>query len=287
MAGVPVYRDVEFGESGGSYRIAREWYFPMTRLTDEECLDLCVATKVAEGEHIPLLKSMSEVRDKLLSVLPAAQQDLIRDANELFEILSLGLADHAHCSRIMVDLQRALLTRKKVEVTYRSPHAKRSRKLKLSVRRLFLARSSWYAAAFDEAERKDKLFRLPRFQSVKVLAESAVVSPDWSLTEMLGRAWGVMKGERDEFVEIIFDAEAAELVAEHRWHETQRLLPQKDGRLIFRATVAGLSEIRWWVLGWGPHAVVTKPKALADEIQQLAARTLANYRPNKRKEGQP
>lgn len=58
IAGVPVYRDVEFGEAGGSYRKSWEWYFPMTRLTDEECLDLSVVAKATETESIPLLKSM-------------------------------------------------------------------------------------------------------------------------------------------------------------------------------------------------------------------------------------
>ena len=276
LAGVPVFRDAEFGETG-SYRISREWYFPHVGLTDEECVNLSVLTRAAETESIPLLTGACEVRDKLLSTLPAKQQDLIRDAAELFEVLSLGMANHAHCTKIMVNIQAALLQRRKIQAVYRSPQGKKTKPVKLQPRRVFLTRQSWYLAAYDEVARKDKLYRLPRFQEVRLLTEPMNVPTDWSLQDMLGHAWGVMKGERDFHVELLFDAWAAELVGEVRWHQTQELIPQKDGKLIFRATVAGLDELRWWVLGWGPHVVVQKPKELAKEIQTLARDTLRNY----------
>lgn len=281
MAGVPVYRDEEYG-LGGSYRIAREFWFPTVCLTDQECLDLSVLTRAAENRTIPLLESVCEVRDKLMSTLPAKQQDLIRDASELFEVLSLGLAEHGHCTKIMLAFQQSLLTRKKVEVTYRSPHEKRAKKLRLQPRRVFLARQSWYVAAHDDSDQRDKLFRLARFTDVKLVKDPITVAQEWSLKEMLGNAWGVLKGERDHYVEIHFDAWAAELVGEVRWHETQKLLRQADGTVIFHATVAGLDEVKWWVLGWGPHARVTKPKELAEEMRRLAAETLRQYTPQPR-----
>lgn len=281
MAGVPVYRDAEFGE-GGSYRIDRGWFFPHVGLTDQECLDMAVMARVAENKSIPLLGSMCEVRDKLMGTLPMKQQDLIRDASELFDALSLGLADHGHCSQFMVALQKALLTGKQVTGVYRSPHVKKAKRIELQPRRVFLARQSWYVAAVDNDDHKTKLYRLARFKDLKVTDRPVTISQAWSLREFLGNAWTVMKGRRDYYVEIAFDADSAELVSEVRWHHSQELSPSKNGGVIFRATVSGLEEIKFWVLGWGPRATVLKPPELAEEVRRLAAMTVENHSPRKR-----
>jgi predicted DNA-binding transcriptional regulator YafY len=275
MAGIPVYRDTEFGD-GGSYRIRQDWYFPHVGLTDQECLDMSVLTLAAESKSIPLLQGMTEVRDKLLSTLPARQQDLIRDASELFEVLSLGMADHEHCSKIMLTLQQALLTKRQVEGLYSTPHERRSKRVQLQPLRVFLARNAWYVAAQDNAK-QIKLFRLARFKELSVSGKPNPSRRDWSLKQMLGNAWTVYRGERDWHVEIVFDPEAAVLVQEVRWHPTQELTTLDNGCLRFRAIVSGLEEIRFWVLSWGHHATVIKPSELRHEVCQIASKLLANY----------
>lgn len=276
MAGVPVYRDEEHGEGGG-YRIDRGWFFPHVGLTDQECLDLAIMARVAETKSIPLVEAMSEVRDKLLATLPGKQQDLIRESSDLFAVLSLGLADHKHTTQIMLNLQKALLTKKQVSGLYCSPHEKKTKRIELQPRRVFLARQSWYLAAYDNAAHKTKLYRLSRFKELKVLDKPVTIAQGWSLREFLGNAWTVMRGSRDYYVEVRFNADAAPLVSEVRWHHTQELIAQQDGSLIFRATVSGLEEIRYWVLSWGPQAVVLKPRELSDDIRRLANDTLRNY----------
>lgn len=132
-------------------------------------------------------------------------------------------------------------------------------------------------AAHDNKEGKVRLFRLSGFQSVKVLDKTMTVSSTFSLRDFLGCAWSVQRGERDYHVEIAFEPEAAAFIQERQWHHTQELEKQKDGSLIFRATVSGLDEIKHWVLGWGPRATVLKPKELADEIERMARETIERY----------
>jgi len=40
-------------------------------------------------------------------------------------------------------------------------------------------------------------------------------------------------------------------VAEVLWHQTQRVEWNDDGSIEFHATVDGLGEITWWLLGYG------------------------------------
>ena len=276
LAGVPYFFDPEFGEGGG-YRIRPEWWFPNVGLTEQECLDLAVMTRVAETKSIPLLDQVCEVRDKLLGTLPAKQQDLIRSASDLFEILSIGLADHRHARQVMLTLQSALLKGRQIAGTYHTPHQKRPVRVQLQPRRVFLCGHAWYLAAHDNKDGATKLYRVARFKDIKMLDRAISIDSTFSLREFLGNAWTVHRGDRDWHVEIVFSAEVAALVEESRWHHTQELELRKDGSLIFRATVSGLEEIKYWVLGWGPRARVLKPKELAEEIRRLAESTVCSY----------
>jgi proteasome accessory factor B len=289
LAGVPFYYDPEHGVGGG-YRIRSDWFFPTVGLTRQECIDLAVMARgVESGRGIPLLDTAADVRDKLLATVDPEHQDCIRQASELFDIIGLRMADHSRCRGIMVAFQEALLSRKQIEGIYFTPHGKKTVKVHLQPRRVFLAGNCWYAACRDNQSGKDKLYRLARFKEANVIRKEMTVDASFSLRDFLGNAWVAYRGERDWPVEIHFDAQAAPLIAEVNWHQTQKMLWQDDGSLIFRATVSGLEEVKFWVLGFGPQAKVLKPKQLADEVQELAAQTVAQYRQEhpKRKEGKP
>ena len=279
LAGVPVVRDSELGPSG-SYRINRDWYFPHVPLSDQECLDLSVLAKTCEGQGLQLLDSVVSVRDKILDTLPAKQQNIVRDASALFDVLSTGLVDQARCSKVMTAIQKALLTRRQIEGKYRTPHGPKTKLVYLQPRRVFLAGGygCWYLAAHDNKDSTTKLYRLARFTDVKVTDKPTTVKSDWSLKESLGNAWTVFRGARDWHIEVEFSPEAGEMVQEIKWHSTQKTESLSNGGVLFRATVSGLEEIKLWVLGFGPQAKVLKPKQLADEVRQLAEQTVAQYR---------
>ena len=74
----------------------------------------------------------------------------------------------------------------------------------------------------------------------------------------------------------------AQNVAEVTWHKTQQLTFRKDGTLDFRATVSGLGEISWWVLGYGDQAEVLEPAKLRRLVADRAARMARCYQARKR-----
>lgn len=276
LSGVPFWYDPDFGDGGG-YRIRETFFFPHIGLTDQECLDLAILTRLAEAQGIPLLGDVCHVRDKLVGTLPAKQQTLIAEATALFDILSVRLPDQSRCRNTMLALQRALLTKKQVEASYLAPGEKGAKKVQLQPRRIFICNGVWYLAAHDNKDQQTKLYRLSRFEGVKVLEKAMSVAPQFSLRDFLGNAWAVYRGDRDYHVEIVFDREVTPFIEECTWHSTQELEKQKDGSVIFRATVSGLEEIKYWILQWGPRAGVQKPKELAEEVARLAGGILERY----------
>lgn len=280
LAGVPFWYDPDYGEGGG-YRIREGFFFPQVGLTEQECYDLAVVTRLVEGQGIPSVEEVCHVRDKLFCTLPARQQALIAEASELFDILSVPQAEPDCCRRVMRTLQQALLAKRQVEGVYQSPHEPEPETVQLQPRRVFFGNHTWYLAAHENEAGITKLYRLARFQSLQPTNVPLTVTTPFSLRDFLGNAWTVFRGDRDYAVEVVFSPAVAALVAECQWHHTQELERLADGWLAFRATVSGLEEVTYWVLGWGPRALVRRPPEPVDEVARLARETAGLYGPSR------
>ena len=69
-------------------------------------------------------------------------------------------------------------------------------------------------------------------------------------------------------VTIWFSADIAGYIEEKVWHASQEIEKQDDGSILFRITVAGTDEIKFWVLTWGAKAKVITPVLTRSEIQR-------------------
>ncbi len=79
-------------------------------------------------------------------------------------------------------------------------------------------------------------------------------------------------------MEIWFAPDVAEYIKEKKWHESQEILEQEDGSIIFKAEVAGIHDIKIWVMSLGSKAKVIEPESLKIEIKSEIDSLLALYR---------
>ena len=84
-----------------------------------------------------------------------------------------------------------------------------------------------------------------------------------------------MKGNGDHQVVIEFDPWAADVVRGRQWHSSQQVTDLPDGGSRMTMRLSGLEEVERWVLSWGTHATVIRPRLLADRLRSIAA-TLAH-----------
>jgi predicted DNA-binding transcriptional regulator YafY len=122
-----------------------------------------------------------------------------------------------------------------------------------------------------------RCLKLSRFEKIQLTDLAYEVPRGFSVQKHLGNAWRMIRGEKSYTVELEFDVEFAETVADTLWHPTQEVIWNDDGSILFRCTVDGLDEIVWWVLSMGPHCVVKKPGELAKRVSELAAATAGKY----------
>ncbi len=168
----------------------------------------------------------------------------------------------------------AIARRRVVRIKYGSLTEWHTIDTKLRPYQLVFIKRSWYVIGRSSLHREVRTFNVGRIASLKQLREKYSIPRGFSLDKHFGNAWVMIPGSGpDHEVVIRFESAVAKNVAEVVWHKTQSFKFLENGRLEYRATVSGLDEIAWWVLGYGDLAEVIKPaklrKLVARRVQQM------------------
>jgi predicted DNA-binding transcriptional regulator YafY len=274
IAGVPWYYD----SHDRCYRVRPGFKFPVLNLSPDELLGQAAATAVAKAAGLNAGSAAAPATRKLAAASSQEVSDLLSDAEAVMEVLNLKLADHSRHQEMIRSAQWALVRKKQLVGQYASPYQEKPVKLTLHPYRLCFAGQAWYLIARGVEEKQPKTYRIARFQSLRMIDAAAQRPDKFSLDEYFGNAWGVFRGKDSYDVVIEFTKEAAALVAETRWHKTQEVKREPDGRAILSFQVDGLDEILWWVLGWSGRAKVIQPQKLREMVVEKLQQALEMHR---------
>lgn len=252
---------------------------PDTNLTTIEALALVVLASEFGGEkQVPFYEAAQDAAHKIESSLPASLRDDIAKLKTSIKLVPQGVADLSDKEVIYRQLLAARASRKVAKIEYNSLTEWETISTKLRPYQLVYSRHSWYVVGRSSAHREVRTFKLSRIGSLELLDETYALPRGFSLKRYLGNAWRIVPEEgRDLNVTIRFAPLVATNVAEVVWHPTQKLEPQKDGGLLFHATVSGINEISWWILGYADQAEVLKPARLRKLVAQRARNMAKMY----------
>ena len=258
FAGVPWY----FDQEQHCYRVRPDFSFPVLNLSDDELLGQATATLIAAAPGLNIGAGAKATTEKLAAMSAEERGKLLEDVDRVMAVLDLKLADESRNHEIIRSVQWALLQRKQVIGRYVSPYEPTAKQLRLHPYRLCLVKRAWYLIGRPDAGDEPRTYRIGRFKSLRMIDFPAEVPADFDLKKYFGNAWGVYRGDRSYDVEIAFSPEAAAVVTETTWHQTQKVHRNRDGSVVLSFRVDGLNEIVNWVLGWAGKAKVIKPPEL-------------------------
>lgn len=267
-AGVPI----ECDRKSGQYSIPGNFVLPDTNFTPTEALALIVlASEFGGKKQVPFYEAAQGAANKIESSLPASLREDLSELKNSIQLVPQGVADLSDKEAIYGQLLVARATRKVVRIEYESLTEWESITTKLRPYQLIYSKHSWYVVGRSSAHREVRTFKLSRISKLTPLDEKYALPRGFSLKRYLGNAWRMVPEEgRDIHAVIRFAPLVATNVAEVVWHPTQRLEPQPDGSLLFHATVSGVNEISWWILGYADQAEVLKPVRLRKLVAQRA-----------------
>ncbi len=265
-----------FDRTTKRYTLERSYLLPPVTLSLEEALGLMLLTRKALHRRlVPAYRAAAAAAAKIESALPPAVR---RHCGELLagvDIRYWPMSDVESIGDLLVPLRQALARRRKVALRYDSPYEQREIDTVLCPYRLAFARRGWYVVGLSDMHGQVRTFKIERMVQVRLLDETFVIDQDFDLDNYFGDAWQMIRGDRKYHVVVRFRPKMAGNVEEVAWHRTQQTRCLPDGSLIFEVDVDGISEIAWWILGYGQEAVVQEPpelrRLLAEQTQAMAA----------------
>src|SRR5690606_6784797 len=94
--------------------------------------------------------------------------------------------------------------------------------------------------------------------------------------EPFANSIGAFSGPSERVV-IEFDASVAAFVRARQWHRSQQIEQRPDGSLVLRLEVSIDPPLKQWILGFGAHARVLAPPALARDVAAALRAASAQY----------
>jgi predicted DNA-binding transcriptional regulator YafY len=111
----------------------------------------------------------------------------------------------------------------------------------------------------------------------EVEVRTRTVKRDVDCMRYLSGSFTVFKGTGDYEVVVDFDAWAADLIRGRRWHESQQVTDLPGSGMRLRMHLNSIEEMEGWVLSWGTHATVIRPKALIEKVLKSSQKVVARY----------
>jgi predicted DNA-binding transcriptional regulator YafY len=137
---------------------------------------------------------------------------------------------------------------------------------------------SVYLIGFDEPAGAMRTYKVERIRSATLTTDRYEIPDDFDPDAWLANSWGIWssEGTPTALVRLRFDASVAHRVREAVWHRSQQLTELAGGGVELTVMVAGVIEIRPWVLSWGGAVEVLEPaelrEAIAASVRDAAAR---------------
>ncbi len=280
-AGVPV----SFSEEEKGYRITGDFFMPPVALDLEEALALVALGESAGRDQLPMLLPAARAIEKVRGRLPRKLIDAIGAIAPHIEVRMTATQDGAGHADVYERMRQAIANRLALRCCY---EAARNTGESMAISSddetflfkpycLFFGQRAWYAVGWRSDRDELRTLKLSRFSRCETTDVNYQIPPGFSLRKHLGNAWRMMGDGANHRVELHFLPPHAETVAETHWHDTQDIENHDDGSITFRCTVAGLEEIVWWILGYGPFCKVIKPKQLAQRARELIHAAAEQY----------
>ncbi len=281
-----LYRDVETLERAGipiisegqRYRISETWRFSLPLAADaDELMALFVAREQSLGWRTT---SLGRALDRLCAKALVPSVTKAPQTQPWLVIRSpLGIDYSGHRVSVAV-LEQSLRDRCALDATYQAISTGEITKRTIEPGELYWdpGLEALYLIGYCRLRCDLRVFAVHRFKSVSLLSQPVMPRAGVSSKAALRDAFRLWRAERSEHVRILFSPLVAERIRERKWHASQSIEASKDGGVILSMDVAGLDEIKAWILSFGAEARALAPKSLVAMMGEALARAAKAYR---------
>jgi len=169
---------------------------------------------------------------------------------------------------LLEDCRRSITERRRLRLLYYSAHRDDLRERIVQPYHLHHWRGEPYLIAWCEWRTDWRDFFLGRIREWETLAPADAFARDPSFDADAYRqhSFALERGDPLVTVRVRFSPYQARWMRERQFHPSQQCVDGPDGSLEMTLAVAGTSEIKRWLLGYGAEVDVLEPTSLREEM---------------------
>ena len=226
----------------------------------------------------PFGDGLASALQKIKAVLPPSVLGYFADIEDTFLIKSLGQEDYSGKGKEIAILNDAILHERVLRITYRSTSRGSELTTTFHPYGMVLLSASLYCIGWLQEYGEVRTLKASRFRGVQRTENTFEKPATFSLVKHTYGAFGIFGPGKFQTIRARFTGWAAINVREHRWHQSQKIVSDTKKGLTAEFELSNTVEFKRWVLGFGRHAVVVKPRKLAKDIAEELTAARISYR---------
>lgn len=281
-----VYRDLRaledelampiFAAGRGRYGIEKRYFLPPLDLTVPEAIVLFLAARLIARWSDESDQVVISAFIKIASALP---QPIARHVNAT--MLAVGeQQSNQPFSAIFATVARGWAEGRVLEIVYDSGAGEpRHTRVRPYLLEPLATGRSIYLIGHDETAAASRTYKVERIRQAILTMDRYEIPDEFDPAGYLAHSWGIWSSDAALPIEVRlrFDASVARRVHETVWHRSQRLTDLPGGGVEMVVTVAGIVEIRPWILSWGDQVEVLEPSELRDAVADAVRGAATRY----------
>jgi proteasome accessory factor B len=281
-----VYRDLRaledeldvpiFLAGRGRYGIERKFVLPPLHLTVPEAIVLFLAARLIARWSDESDQAVIGAFMKIASELP---QPIARHVTAT--MLSVeSMRRNEPFTAIFNSVARGWAEGRVVEIIYESGSGEpRRTRVRPYLLEPWSAGRSIYLIGHDETADAMRTYKIERIRQATLTLDKYQIPDAFDPDAWLANSWGIWSSDTTPPVDVRlrFDPSVARRVHETIWHRSQVLTDLPDGGVELTVRVAGIVEIRPWIMSWGDQVEVLEPPELREVIAAAARGLVDRY----------
>ncbi len=283
-----VHRDIEYmrdqlkapiefdKKRNGYFYTEKNYSLPAVSLTQGDLFALCIATKVLrQYKGTGYEKELTSAFQKIAKALP---EEITIDLSDLEQSYTFELGPTKTIdANLFKDLSKAVTESLQLKITYYTQSRDTTTQRAIDPYHLANIRGDWYLIAFCHKNKALRMFSPDRIKSHRFTGKRFVKLEDFDLQKYLSKSFGVEIGGKVEEVKLKFDSYQGKWIKERVWHPSQTIQNFPDGSLVLTLKVSIQEELIRWILSYGEHCQVLKPKRLKAQIKRIVQKMSKFY----------
>jgi predicted DNA-binding transcriptional regulator YafY len=252
------------------YIIDQGFFLSPPDLSTQEALGLLLLVKAINNINLPFKDSILQAALKIGSNLPDETRRYCNTALQHIFFKANSQTNQNLLDKTFGQLLSAIMKQHIVNVHYYLPCEVKTIVTELSPYYLIYNNRCWYVLGKSSYHKGIHIFKFAHIKKLNILDKCFINDEGFDIREYLDRAWLITPEGSLYNIKIRFAPEVVHNVIGIQWHSTQTVTFENDGSAIVEFRVNGLSEIIWWILGYGDQIEVLAPRILRQRIAKIA-----------------